>query len=207
MKRASGLAALAGLLAMSISAQAQIFTLEPDGYADGALLGSVLGNVNLAVAGTDNAANAFFKVMAVDDNFDFAPTGLNVFGHDGIPFFSSSFRLRLDFAAGVNFISLDFAGGNSLSPERGRLEVYDSANTLLAADTSDPRLGGVAEQLSILRTTPDIAYAIAYTPSDAGAFGRFDNLSFGLVPVPEPRWPLLLGTLCALAALRQRRGQ
>jgi hypothetical protein len=181
-------------LALSLAelAHGQFITVEPDNFPEGTILNTLTPGVSLITAGRDNLPHppAPFNVTATTDNFGFAPTGTRVFGHVNIPFWNTDRRLRMDFDGFVSTVSIAFAGGNGLSPERGRLEVYGVGNTLLDIYLTSFRLGGDVETMSISRATPDIAFAVAYVAENEGSFGRLDALRF-TTPVPEPStWAL-----------------
>ncbi len=158
--------------------------LEPDSYVAGTALNTVNPGVTLAVLDQTNALLPF-AVTSTYDSFQFAPTGRLVFAHAGVQFFGDTRRLRMTFADQVDRLALDFAGGNAVTAEFGRLEAYDAAGNLLATYVTEPRLGGQLETMSIVRPAADIAYAIAYTPLAGGSFGRLDNLRFGDSPEPS----------------------
>jgi hypothetical protein len=157
--------------------------LEPDTYVAGMVLNTVSPGVTLAVLDPSNALLPF-PVTATYDSFQFAPTGRLVFAHAGVQFFGDTRRLRMTFADPVDRLAIDFAGGNTVTAEFGRLEAYDAVGNLLATYVTEPRLGGQVETMSIVRPSADIAYAIAYTPLAGGSFGRLDNLRFGDNPEP-----------------------
>ena len=61
----------------------------------------------------------------------------------------------------------------------GRLEIYDSANNLLARHTTAPLRAGQVETMTLSRPTADIAYALAYGHLPTTSAIRFDNLRIG----------------------------
>ena len=167
-------------------AGAQTYIIEPDDYPDGTVLDHILPAVHLTSAGADNLPipPVPFEVTATVDNMDFASTGTNVFGHANVPFWNSDRRLRMEFAAPVSSVTIDFAGGQYFTNETGRLDGYNAANQLVASYVTAPQAAGHAETMTISREATDIAWAIAYVPPDLGDFGRLDNLRFGAVPRP-----------------------
>jgi len=184
-------------LACSIlSANAQFITLEPDNYTNTAVLNTAVPGMTLTTAGADNLPipPVSFDVTANDDTFGFAPTGQKVFGHVNVPFWNTNRRLRMDFSNPIGFLSIDFAGGNGLATETGQLDLFDSANHLLASYVTQPRLGGQVETMVLSRQLADVAWAVAYVPPNLGSFGRLDHLVFS--PVPEPS-SLIVGLLGA----------
>lgn len=183
--------ALAGIIMghLGSSAAAEMLVIEPDDYTNDTILDYIHAGVHLTTAGPDNLPipPAPFEVTATDDILDLAPTGTNVFGHAGVPFWNSDRRLRVEFAAPVSFVAVDFTGGQFFTNETGRLDAYNGAGQLIASYVSAPKPAGEVETLTITRTTADIALAIAYVPPAAGVFGRLDRLRFGVVaPPPAP---------------------
>src|SRR5262249_25035274 len=133
--------------------------------------------VTLSVAGSDNTPSTFFRVRAATDSL--ASTGTKVFSEEGIPFWTNAFRFRADFAQPVAAVSLDYISAGFFGSEVAYLRAYDASGTLLASYDSPSVPAGQVQTLTIARGTADIAYVVAYT----SAFGRFDNLHFG---VDEP---------------------
>ncbi|MGE0481826.1 MAG: PEP-CTERM sorting domain-containing protein [Phycisphaerae bacterium] len=186
----------------TMTAGAQTFLVEPDAYSNGAVLTNAHPAVALWTTGGDNVPVPAFPVTATDDNLDFAPTGANVFAHSNVPFFNDVRRLRMDFAAPVSLVELAFAGGNTVLQEFGRLEIYNAASQLLGSYNTALRHGGEVELMLLSRPQGDIQFAVAYTPTEGGSFGRFDALRFTVVPEPAAFALVGLGAL----ALRRRRG-
>ncbi|MFO0837953.1 MAG: hypothetical protein U1D55_05455 [Phycisphaerae bacterium] len=152
------------------------FTLEPDDFAPGTDVSKALSQVTLSTTGSDNVPVPLFTVTATDDNLDIAPTGSNVFGHADIGFFNNDRRLRMDFTAPVKGVSILFAGGTFFETEIARLQVYDAGNSLLAEYVTQPRGAGAVEEMSIQRSSADIAWALAYEAEGDGSFARLDKL-------------------------------
>jgi hypothetical protein len=186
------------LLPLSI-AKAQV-VVEPDNYANGTELTSIVPQVTLNTTLSDNVPVPLFVVTATDDLF----TGRRVFAHVNIPFFSNERRLRMDFAGLVSGLSLEFIAGNALSQHIGRLEAYNHQNALVGTYVTSP-LTGSAETMFLSRPVADIAWAVAYSDPSASPFGRLDHLVFSdPVMVPEPSMTLLGGVL-VIAFLAARR--
>lgn len=181
-------------LGSSSTSYSQFFTIEPDNYTDGTYLTQIAPGITLSTADANNQLLPF-QVTATYDSFHYAPTGSNVFGHVGIGFFNSDRGLRMDFSAPADFISLAFAGGDYFNPETGRLDIFNSAGTLLGSYLTQPLLGGRVETMTLSRVTPDVAMAVAYVPQGLGSFGRLDNLQVHVVPEPSGGVLMLLGTL------------
>lgn len=191
-------------LVASLNATAQLLVIEPDNYANNTTLDHILPQVTLVTADASNNPMPFFPVTALTDNFaGYAPTGAKVFGNAGINFWNNNWRLRMDFTAPANFISLAFGGGDYFNGETARLDAFSSNGSLLASYTSQPRLPGSIETLSVSRPAGDIAWAVAYLPPDGGNFGRFDHLEFSVVPEPSV-FAFLLATAGVCANRRSR---
>ena len=175
--------------------------IEPDNYANGTELISILPQVRLNTTLSDNVPVPLFVVTATDDAF----TGRRVFAHVNIPFFSNERRLRMDFSGLVSSISLEFIAGNALTEHIGRLEAYNSQNALIGAYVTSP-LTVTAETMFLSHSMADIAWAVAYSDPGGSPFGRLDHLVFkDPVMVPEPSMALLGGTvLLALMAAKCR---
>lgn len=173
-------------LALAFGARAQSYIIEPDDYPDGTVLDHILAAVQLTSAGADNLPipPVPFEVTAVGDILDFATTGTNVFACANVPFWNSDQRLRMEFAAPVSSVTIDFAGGQYFTNETGRLDGFNAAGQLVASYITAPQAAGHAETMTIAREATDIAWAVAYVPPGFGVFGRLDNLRFGIVPRP-----------------------
>jgi hypothetical protein len=190
---------LAPLLFLT-TAKAEII-IEPDNYADGTELTSIVPQVRLNTTLSDNVPVPLFVVTATDDAF----TGRRVFAHVNIPFFSNERRLRMDFSGLVSGISLEFIAGNALTEHIGRLEAYNSQNVLVGAYVTSPLIG-TGETMFLSHSMPDIAWAVAYSDPGGSPFGRLDHLVFNdPVMVPEPSMALLGGAvLLAFMAAKYR---
>jgi hypothetical protein len=185
--------------APAFGAGAQTYIIEPDDYPDGTVLDHILPAVHLTSAGADNLPipPIPFEVTAVGDLLDFATTGTNVFACANVPFWNSDQRLRMEFATPVSSVTIDFAGGQYFTNETGRLDGYNAAGQLVVSYVTAPQAAGHMETMTISREATDIAWAVAYVPPDLGAFGRLDNLRFGIVPRPV----LQLGMVNGIAIL------
>ncbi|HEX5223312.1 MAG TPA: PEP-CTERM sorting domain-containing protein [Verrucomicrobiae bacterium] len=178
--------------------------IEPDGFSGSTILNHVSPQVSLITAGEDNVPFPF-DVTASYDGFGYTSTGTNVFGHAGIPFWNNYRRLRMDFSNPANFIAIDFIGGWSFTNDTGRMDVFNSAGTLLESYITSPLAAGSIETMTISRPAGDIAWAVAYVPLDGGDFGRLDNLRFMVVPEPGVAVLLLLGgSVCLRRNLARR---
>lgn len=144
-------------------------TLEPDDYASGTVLSSVLPQVQLTLEGDPAGA---VVAMAHD-------TG-NVFGNRSSSSTNSTWTphelaLRMDFSTPVSRVQLDAIG--TRASDRARLDVYDAAGVLLGRYTTVELAGGELETMQVQRPVADIAYAEAYAHVGAGV--RLDRLRFG----------------------------
>jgi len=145
--------------------------VEPDDYADGA----VLDLVNSAVTLSNNVGGG--SIYSAEASFG-APTGSRVFAPS--PGAASGFsdfnnELRADFTLPTDFVSID--AGSDDSSDVSVLQAYSASGTLLAEVVSGAISSGNSETLSITRSSPDIAYAIAF--GLRGDISPLDNLQFG----------------------------
>jgi hypothetical protein len=190
---------VASFVILSPIAKAQI-VVEPDNYANGTELTSIVPQVTLNTTLSDNVPVPLFFVTATDDSV----TGRRVFAHNNIPFFANERRLRMDFSGLVSSISLEFIAGNALTAHIGRLEAYNSQNALIDTYVTSPLLG-TAETMFLSRSVADIAWVVAYSDPGASPFGRLDHLVFSdPVVVPEPSVSLL-GIALAFAFMCRTR--
>jgi len=188
---------------VTLTATAQVITIEPDNYVSPTLLNHAFPQVSLVTAGANNLPIPF-DVTAVYDGFGYASTGTNVFGHaGGIPFWNSDRRLRMDFTNPANYLAIDFIGGEFFTNEFARLEVFSNTGNLLGVYQSAPRAADSVETMFISRPAGDIAWAVDYLPPEGGVFGRFDRLQFSVVPEPSV-FAFLAVTTLALTNRRSR---
>lgn len=162
-------------------------TVEPDDFPDGFVLNRHFPEVTLMV--TDDTNDPKFKVAAVTDNQDVSSTGIKVFSHAGVNSFNDDRRLRMDFNVPTRAVAIDFVGSvnnGNVTPDTGRLEVYDAGDNLLDSYDTRSLWYNQVERMHISRPAADIAYAIAYSPQTS-KFGRLDNLWFaGTATQSEP---------------------
>ena len=199
------------LLTSSWFAHGQTFVLDPDSYAAGTVLNTIIPQVSLITVGPNNLPHfdPGFNVTVAEETFPFQPpTGDSVFAHAGVGFWYTERRLRMDFNGLVSSMSIAFQGGNSITPEVGQLEAYNASGQLIATYTTQSLLGGQVETMSVNRLNPDIAWAVAYSLPGDSHFGNLDHLVFTGVLVPEPNlWlPGALGLVAAMA-FRARRNR
>jgi hypothetical protein len=161
----------------------QTETIEPDDYADGTELTLVSALMSLSTALDDNSVVALFEVTASEDGQGLAPTGEQVFGHAGIPFFNDNRRLRMDFVSHASAIHVVFGGGTFHATEIGRLQAFDESGELLAEYSTALLGAGESETMTLTREAADIAWAVAYAEGD-GAFGRLDELTVTVLAAP-----------------------
>lgn len=201
-------AAIAAVGLIGSPVRAQLITVDPDAYADGTVLNTVIPGLSMITTGPDNVPWPF-NVTAFTQTFPYSPpTGVKVFAHSSVPFWNTDRRLRMDFSGVISTINIAFMGSNSGVAERGQLEVYGVGGQLLGTYTTQPLFGGQVETMGFQRNQPDIAWAVAYTLPGDSPFGRLDHLVFSQpVAVPEPGTVALFCVLGGFVLLRLgRRG-
>ncbi len=173
------------LLSPLIAAFATEVAIEPDSYPENTPLTNVSSLAILRTANGTNVPSDFFTVEATGIT-DSAPTGIRVFGHDGIGFWPSSRRLRVDFLEPADAVSIKFTAGSAIVTERGTLEAYNVAGDLLESYLTQPLLNGQVEIMDVASASADISFVVAYTPQSFGSFGILDALTFNTVPPTPP---------------------
>lgn len=187
--------------ATTLSAAPITATIEPDDFGDGQVLNHISPYVTLSTR-VPPANAPTFDVVAYSEAAD-ASTGTKVFAHaGGVPFWNTSRTLRMDFNYPATSISLDYiASGFVGNNYAGRLEAYSSAGILVSSYVTALLGDGQHETMTV--TAPQIAYAIAYPPSDP--FGDLDHLTFSTVPESAAIVGLLVGAVPAIAFGRRNR--
>ncbi|MFK7736338.1 MAG: cadherin domain-containing protein [Pirellulaceae bacterium] len=150
-------------------------SIDPNDFEAGTDASNSPEHYTLITAGTDNVPLGF-KVTAEERElgtiFD------KVFAHEGVKFFSSIRRLRMDFFRDARSVSINVTGNSNLSVTYGRLEVFDKDNNSLGFVRSSGLLDGVSEVLSV-SSNDDIAWAVAYSDNEFQAsspFGEYDRI-------------------------------
>lgn len=164
---------------------AEVIRIEPDAFAEGAVLTNADPRVTLTTTLNDNQPLPLFVVTAATDSLGYAPSGDKVFAHVNVPFFNDARRLRLDFAGPVQEVSIAFAGGDFFDAETGILQAYDVNGAFLQEYISNPLSAGEFEVMRVTRPQAEIVWAVAYTATGAGNFGRLDDLEF-VTPASRP---------------------
>lgn len=184
MKTSAWIGLVAGVLAACGGrAKSAEIVVEPDDYAAGTVLNTVVPEVSLfaAVNPTDLTGTFGFNVTSANDGL--ASTGSRVFAHVGIPFFNGSRNFRMTFTDPVSAVSLDAIPSSDFFNENAILTIYDAAGVQL--DQLDlPGLGGgIPQTIGLSRPAADIKYAVV---SSDGPFLRLDNLHFETEPPVTP---------------------
>jgi hypothetical protein len=200
--------AVALVFAFHLTASAGTVLIEPDNYAPGTMLNNITPEVSLSVAVQNNSILRFSPVVAIPDapvGYSHPVTGNLVFG-PGICFWNTYNRLRMDFTAPVQSISLLFTGGDQGVNDIAKLDAFDGTGALIATATSSALSAGASETASVSLLGDQIAWAVAYLPPNEGTFGRFDHLQFSTVPEPSAGALLVtaLGLLCHHQHARRR---
>ncbi|NIL96481.1 MAG: hypothetical protein GTO62_04885, partial [Planctomycetales bacterium] len=150
-------------------------SLEPDNFANGTVLNSVLApDVTLTAVG-NSIANA--NVYAQTETY--SSTGANVFAstwNTGL-WNTVDAELRIDFASDVNSVSVDAISDDS--SDYAHLRAYDSAGNLLQEYVTGNLGTGVAETMTITRASNEISYVLA--SGRTGQFTWLDNLGYSSI--------------------------
>ncbi len=156
----------------------QSFRLEPDAFLDGQELTNAGVGVTLTSARTDNTAVGF---VVRARNRSGASTNPRLFASEGIPWFSNSGRLRMDFYRPAQQVQINFSGTSTLTPVYGRLEAFDSAGQSLGFVRTGALFTSQSENIGLSFLEPRIAYAVAYCDDaylSSSPFGELDNLRY-----------------------------
>jgi len=175
--RCAVVAAVAVLCGLPQSADAEAFLLEPDEFDSATVLNTVADGVTLSTVLAENVASPF-NVTATDDPFDIAPTGSRVFGHQNVGFWNHTRRLMMEFKAPISAVALDFAGGDLIFAETGRLEAYDNNGGIVGEYITSGLNAGEVERMSVISPQADIAKAVAFIAEGDGNFGQLDSLVY-----------------------------
>ena len=201
---------VAALLFFTGHSSAATHSIEPDNYAEGAVLNDVHPLVELRIYDgvlRDDFPNDFGMFpdpdvipVTANENDDifggyFTSTGTKSFGHANIAFFPESRQLAMRFLAPTTDVSVDFIGTSTLAEQVGVLEIFNAQGDLLDTFTSGPLLTHKIATLSLSRAAGDIGYARAFSSHDASPFGALDNLRFTTIPEPAA------GILAMVAAM------
>jgi hypothetical protein len=185
--------AVAGIFLLADHLDAATHLIEPDDYAEGAVLNDVHPLVQLRIYNGSFNPNfpADFGVfpdpevipVTANENEDifggyFTSTGTKSFGHADIPFFAESRQLAMRFLAPASEVSIDFIGTNSLADAVGVLEIFSAQGALLDSLMSAPVTAHEVVRLSLTRPTADIGYARAFSAPENDPFGALDDLQF-----------------------------
>ncbi len=188
-------AACFALLAVAPAACGQTFAVEPDAFADDAVLNDVSPAVELRVF--DGFLQPNFPVdFGVFPDPDVIPitavtnpdifggfltsTGTKSFAHAGVNFFNETAQLAMRFPTAASSVSIDVIGTSDLSSTVGRLEVYSSGGQFLQSVSSGQLFRQGVGTLTISRPAGDIGFARAFSDPGFSPFGAFDNLRFDL---------------------------
>ena len=146
--------------------------VEPDDYTNQ----TILDAINPAVALSNNIGGG--SIYAAEATSFDPPTGVRVFAPSptgAAGFRENSNELRADFASPTNFVSIDV--GSDDNSDISVLQAFAADGTMLDEEISLVVTDGNFRTLSIFRTSPDIAYAVAF--GLGGDVSPMDNLRFG----------------------------
>jgi hypothetical protein len=114
--------------------------------------------------------------------------------------------MRMTFTELTSAISLDFIAGFGALSSIGTMSYYDQNNSLLGTYSTGLLAPFAVETMSVVRGTPDIKWAVAYTAlSSPDQSGKLDNLRFTSVPEPSTYALLAMSAAGALWLARRRR--
>jgi hypothetical protein len=142
--------------------------LEPDDYAPGTVLNTIKPSATLSVDG-------FGGSIVTAESQGLASTGTLSFGNSVGGLWYDSVRLRVEFAAPTDNVSIDVIGDDSF--DLGRLQAFDSNGVLLATYDSPPVGLNQSHTMSIVRPTADISFMLAFGLN--GEVAALDNLIYG----------------------------
>lgn len=155
------------------------YRLEPDDFIAGFEFTNTSPGVTLTVARDDNTQIGF-KVRSQEVAFNSAQ---HVFAVEGVDFFPSTSRLRMDFYLPASSITLTFRGQSSVA-EYGTMEGFRADGTSLGKVRTTALFLGQEQDLT-LSTVEGMAYAVAYcdeTYLSGDPFAEIDNLRY---TIPE----------------------
>ncbi len=148
------------------------YSLEPDDYASGTVLTTIVSGLSLTV---DGSAETVVSITS-----DRRSTGSRGFGYGSSgKYWASTFRwLRIEFAQPVDMVAIDAIARDAYSRTWATLEAYDSAGHWLATvDTNGGASMNVVRTLAVLRPVPEIKYV--RVSGLGGMSAGLDNLVVG----------------------------
>ncbi len=165
-----------------------LHVVDPDDFPAGTPLINNYPGVTINSVDINNEIVGF--PVTAEQQFNFPITLPNrTFAKGGIDWFPESNRLRFDFYAPANAVSIvGIADESAFTPTYIRLDAYDANDTLLGSVLSNRLISSSSEVLSLSFASDVIAYAVAYADesvTDAGGnpissspFGRLDRFSY-----------------------------
>jgi subtilase family serine protease len=167
------------------------YDLEPDDYAAGTVLNSIVPGLALSVDGEAS------QVAAIASQY--AATGARTFGHGtGDTWTYPNQTLRGVFAAPVARVSIDVVG--RADGHGAFLQVYDAQGNQIAFDgTPDNPEGGVPYTLTVVRARADIVSFIVSGAPCGGQDVALDNLVVAIDPADSYLIQFAAGSTVALA--------
>lgn len=199
------------IITFSMASYADIVTVEPDDFADGADISNSFPGVALSTADgnpvfsaeqTSTVASTGTRSFALGTAGNITFAGFNSASPD--PFSVAGLGspgnvLRADFATPTDFVSIDVIPNDNSDPSR--LAAYDAAGNLLQV-VDEPGIGvaDIPVTMSISRPSADIAFILA-----SGVTGdtiALDNLRYegDIAAIPTlSEWALILLMLSLVA--------
>lgn len=150
-------------------------SLDPDGFADGTILNDELSpSVQLSAVG-----NSIANANVTAETGTYPSTGAKVFAStwNGGLWNTVDAELRVDFSSKVNSVSVDVISDDS--SDYGHLRAYDQNGNLLQEYVSGNLGTGVAETMTVTRSSNEISYVLA--SGRQGQFAWLDNLAYSSI--------------------------
>jgi hypothetical protein len=193
-------------LAFSANAHANIITVEPDSFANGANISNATAGVLLQM----ETGNSVYSYDTGDANY--ASTGTKVFGYDagfGVePYWDNQNIFRASFSALTDYVAIDVINNNGAGQgtDNAYMQVFGASGLLTTI--ASPAIGFPGYQtLSFQSSSANISY-IRVSSLDGSDF-NLDRLQFSTqmpVPVPESGLLALMG-ISALGFFSRREKQ
>lgn len=203
-----GASAFSVFLLIAGLSSAHAVTVEPDDYALGTNISSIVPGITLAVV--DGSGTFLSDVFSVDPTVQAGPgiasTGSLTFGHAvGTlihTFYYPSKILRADFGTAVFSVSIDVIANDTT--DTGILQAFDASDTLIGSFTTAALNNDEYATAVFSSTAGNIAYIMA-GGIDGGNTLLLDNLQVRVVPVPPALYLFGTGLLGLIGIARRKK--